>query len=336
MYATTTSLMSIARQVILAALVMALAVHAQDYSGIGSMPFWSGIGMNGPLPGIGSGSSGSGSSGSGSGSGSDSGSVTGSGTGSGSGPSTGSSDPGPDSGPDSSPAVSGASTGFDFSEAMTARAIHGILAATAMVACFPTGAILMRLLGGRNGFFAHAVLQILGIVFYIAAVGMGIHLALEVRDIGVDFLLDPRINYHAIIGLVVLGCMLVQPLLGLMHHERFKKTGRRQVWSYLHLSIGRLAMTAGMANGAVGLWMARATHTVKAMYVGGAIGMWCIWMLVGAWHEWHIWSWRLSTSQARDTERQLEIEQPSASEEGQDEEVKDTEDGHVRHVDATV
>lgn len=128
----------------------------------------------------------------------------------------------------------------------------------------------------------------------------------------------------------MLGCVLIQPLLGLMHHERFKKTGRRQVWSYLHLIIGRLALTLGMANGAVGLWMARATDKVKAIYIAAAIAMWCIWMGVGAWHEWHR---RRQSAWAQ--ERDLEIENLE-SEDGQEQGVKNSEEGRARPIDAPI
>jgi hypothetical protein len=42
---------------------------------------------------------------------------------------------------------------------------------------------------------------------------------------------DPDINYHPIIGLVVFVCLLLQPVLGHLHHQRFKQVHRRQKWS---------------------------------------------------------------------------------------------------------
>ena len=116
-----------------------------------------------------------------------------------------------------------------------------------------------------------------------------------------------------------------------MHHERFKRTGRRQVWSYLHLINGRLAMVLGMANGAIGLWMARATNRVKAIYMSAAIVMLSIWVMVSAWHEWHR---RRESKRARERERALEDEQ--AAVEAQEQGLKDIRDVHVRRVSAPV
>lgn len=67
---------------------------------------------------------------------------------------------------------------------MRVRATHGILGAIAMVVLFPGGAILMRVLPGRLAVWMHAVMQIISLAVLIAAVGMGIHLVEEVKDIG--------------------------------------------------------------------------------------------------------------------------------------------------------
>ncbi len=64
---------------------------------------------------------------------------------------------------------------------MRARAIHGILAAVAMVLLFPIGSILIRVIPGRLSLWAHALAQIIAFTVYIAAVGLGIYLVREVR-----------------------------------------------------------------------------------------------------------------------------------------------------------
>lgn len=100
---------------------------------------------------------------------------------------------------------------------------------------------------------------------------------------------DPQRSYHPIIGLVVLGCMLVQPVLGVIHHVKFKRVKRRQLWSYLHLANGRAAITLGIVNGALGLWLARETTAVKTGYLATAVPMWTVWMVIAGWEEWHRW-----------------------------------------------
>jgi hypothetical protein len=67
------------------------------------------------------------------------------------------------------------------------RAVHGILAAVAMVALFPSGAILMRILPGRAALWMHALVQVAALAVFLGAVGMGLLLVQEVREyIGVD------------------------------------------------------------------------------------------------------------------------------------------------------
>lgn len=96
---------------------------------------------------------------------------------------------------------------------------------------------------------------------------------------------NPNAKYHPIIGLVVTGMMAVQPVLGLVHHVRFKRTGRRGVWSYLHLFNGRIGITLGITNAGLGLWMAREGKGVKIAYIVVAVVMWTMWMTAAAWGE---------------------------------------------------
>lgn len=61
------------------------------------------------------------------------------------------------------------------------RAIHGILGALAMVVLFPGGSILMRVIPGRLALWAHAVVQLVSLCVFIAAVALGVRLVREVR-----------------------------------------------------------------------------------------------------------------------------------------------------------
>jgi len=64
---------------------------------------------------------------------------------------------------------------------MRARAIHGILAALAMVVLFPAGSIFMRVIPGRFAIWIHGLAQLVAYVVYIAAVGLGLYLVREVQ-----------------------------------------------------------------------------------------------------------------------------------------------------------
>lgn len=59
--------------------------------------------------------------------------------------------------------------------------IHGVLAAVAMVALFPTGAVFMRVLPGKVALWTHALMQAAALCVSVAAVGMGIRLVNIVR-----------------------------------------------------------------------------------------------------------------------------------------------------------
>ncbi|KAK4465883.1 hypothetical protein QBC42DRAFT_333156 [Cladorrhinum samala] len=176
----------------------------------------------------------------------------------------------------------GGGPGFDVQAASHYRTIHGILAAVSMVILFPVGSVLLRVLPGKLGVWVHALFQVLAACVYVAGVGLGIYLVTVVRIPGRSgsLLTDPSINYHPIIGLVLLGLFLIQPVIGLIHHARFKKLQRRQVWSYLHLLNGRAGITVGIVNGGLGLNLAGASAHKKKVYVIVASVIWVLWMVV--------------------------------------------------------
>lgn len=68
---------------------------------------------------------------------------------------------------------------------------------------------------------------------------------------------------------------------------RFKKDGRRTVWSYGHIWLGRIAITLGMVNGGLGLLLAedapafvnfRPTRGQIVTYGVVAGIMWVLWV----------------------------------------------------------
>lgn len=81
-------------------------------------------------------------------------------------------------------------------------------------------------------------------------------------------------RYHPIVGIVILALVLVQPVLGWLHHRQFKIHQRRTIVSYLHLLNGRLLIVMGIVNGALGLKVSRASDMVKLAYtiVAGILG----------------------------------------------------------------
>lgn len=60
--------------------------------------------------------------------------------------------------------------------------------------------------------------------------------------------------------------LLIQPLLGYIHHRKFKRYERRTAASHLHLWDGRIAIVLGIVNGGLGLRLAGARDTLKLAY----------------------------------------------------------------------
>jgi hypothetical protein len=126
----------------------------------------------------------------------------------------------------------------------------------------------------------HGLFQIFAFVVYIAAFALGIWMTQQAPSqanlIG---------RYHPIIGIVLFIVLLIQPVLGLVHHFQFKKHGTRTVWSYGHLWLGRLLITLGIINGGLGLLLARqsgydrpTTGQVIAYSVIAGV-MWLLWVV---------------------------------------------------------
>ena len=96
---------------------------------------------------------------------------------------------------------------------------------------------------------------------------------------------NPNTNAHPILGIVLLATLFCQLLLGFVHHTRFKKLGRRTVWSHIHLWNGRISITVGIVKGGLGLELANASSTIKATYTIVAAIMWSLWLVVAAMNE---------------------------------------------------
>lgn len=161
---------------------------------------------------------------------------------------------------------------------------HGVLAALAFVIFFPLGSILIRLGSFRGSWLVHGLFQIFAYVIYSIAFGIGVYI------IG-NVLVDLIHNYHPTIGIIVFVLLFFQPLLGLMHHFKFKKYNCRTVWSYGHLWLGRVVITLGIINGGLGMLLATETGRFApsqgqiAAYAVVAAIMWLAWVAASVYGE---------------------------------------------------
>jgi len=90
-------------------------------------------------------------------------------------------------------------------------------------------------------------------------------------------------NGHPIIGIIVVGALVFEPILGLFHHYIYKKHGKRTIWATTHVWWGRLIVTLGIINGGLGLMLAG--NTVKGEIAYGVVAgvMWATWVAVVVW-----------------------------------------------------
>ncbi|KAF1914600.1 hypothetical protein BDU57DRAFT_298651 [Ampelomyces quisqualis] len=157
---------------------------------------------------------------------------------------------------------------------------HGVLAALTFVILFPVGSILIRLGTFRGVWIIHGGLQLFAYIVYIVAFGLGVWMVNNIPH----NLLD---HYHPVIGIVVFVLLFFQPILGVVHHLKFKKYSRRTVWSYGHLWLGRIVITLGIINGGLGMLLAsdapaflgfRPTQGQIIAYSVVAGIMWLLWV----------------------------------------------------------
>ena len=87
-------------------------------------------------------------------------------------------------------------------------------------------------------------------------------------------------NGHPIIGIVVVGCLYLQPVLAILHHEIYKKTLKRTIWGITHVWWGRIIVTLGIINGGLGLQLS--ANTTKGEIAYGVISgvIWLVWVAV--------------------------------------------------------
>jgi hypothetical protein len=90
---------------------------------------------------------------------------------------------------------------INFDTAAQARIAHAALASAAFVFFFPVGGILVRILPGRLAAIGHFLFQLFGYLLFLAATGLGIWIALDVKLSQFDLVcLHPifRVNTNAI------------------------------------------------------------------------------------------------------------------------------------------
>lgn len=148
---------------------------------------------------------------------------------------------------------------------------HAIMAPAAFVLLFPVGAMGIRALSFPGLVFIHAGWMIFTLGVVIAALSLGIWMAVVTKQIETT---------HAIVGLVVFGSLFAQPASGLAHHLLYKKQGRPNIATLPHVFWGRAVVTLGIINGGLGLQLSGNTKKGEIAYGVLAGIMWVLWMSV--------------------------------------------------------
>lgn len=105
---------------------------------------------------------------------------------------------------------------------------------------------------GGNGVI-HGTIQVFGIACLIAGFGLGVQLAKYKEELFAPAGLGVT---HTVFGTVLFGLFMIQPLLGLYHHLRQRKTHTRNPIAHIHIWLGRILILLGIVNGGLGLQLA--------------------------------------------------------------------------------
>lgn len=151
------------------------------------------------------------------------------------------------------------------------RMVHAIISTVAFALLFPLGSMGIRSLNIRNLVWIHAGWMVFTYLFALAGMGLGIWIVLEKEKLD---------SYHAIIELIVIGALLLQPITGLTHHLLFKRWGRVNAATYPHVWWGRTFITLGIINSGFGLQLSYSNTPYEIVYGVGAGIVWCLWIAV--------------------------------------------------------
>jgi len=167
------------------------------------------------------------------------------------------------------------------------RNAHACIMSIVFIVLYPLGAISIHLPIDRIPYLKntylrdkvsaiHVPIQVIGFVMMIGGMALGIRIG---HDLG--YLQHP-VHAHPVIGLLVVCTIIVfQPIMGLLQHQHFKKTGGKSIFAYLHRWIGRCAIVLGMINTGLGFQLAShdiiihtSTYVREYVLLGFFVSVW--------------------------------------------------------------
>ena len=140
--------------------------------------------------------------------------------------------------------------------------VHATLMGAAFVLFMPLGVFLIHLTSFKGLVWVHAGIQVFAYIVALAAFGLGAWMATVSGQWDAS-------NGHPIIGTIVIGLLILQPVLGYVHHVIYVKEHRRTFWITAHIWYGRALLILAVINGGLGLQLS--DNTVKGEIAYGVI-----------------------------------------------------------------
>ncbi|KAJ5209432.1 hypothetical protein N7449_003811 [Penicillium cf. viridicatum] len=135
--------------------------------------------------------------------------------------------------------------------------MHGLLMASSFYVFFPSGILFLRVSSAKS-FIVHVSMQMLGSMTAFAGMTLG-------------FLLSHGVHtWHQYIGLVIATTILLQGILGWMHHMKYERLKRKTKIGDVHVWLGWVVLILGWTNVAMGLRLSDYTVTLQGWFVVAA------------------------------------------------------------------
>ncbi|KAH7322526.1 hypothetical protein B0I35DRAFT_458824 [Stachybotrys elegans] len=132
---------------------------------------------------------------------------------------------------------------------------HGVILCIVFVGIWPVGSLLMPLLGK---WYIHAAWQMVGFTAMWAGFALG-YIVANRNNIFFD-------QTHTRLGIFVVSLIVLQPILGVLHHMQYRRQGKRGIFGHIHIWYGRATILIGIVNGGLGLQLTSSSTTNVILY----------------------------------------------------------------------
>lgn len=133
------------------------------------------------------------------------------------------------------------------------RIAHGVMSSVAFVLLFPNFGLLLHIIPTRYTVaWIHAPLQMFAVLLALAGLILGVSVSKDLQELA---------GYHPVLGyLSIGGVVIIQPILGIMQHVRFRQSREKTLYGVSHRWLGRFLCAFGIVNGGIGFHYAQAKN----------------------------------------------------------------------------